>query len=399
MSPKLHSLLNPDAPAFLPLFEPAANAIAMTVRINGKKVYVRVVEEMKGDSHERYTQRHLELKAMSRSKQFAVDLLSKAYLHHMESLKSVTTVRTTKTFGTQVRWVEAQTRPSRPMDTIIFNGNEGQILLDDVSDFLASEAFYVARGLAYRRGYLAYGPPGCGKSSFVLALAGSLKLPVCVMNLSDPALTDSTLIDLLSTAPSPSIVLLEDIDAAFTKSKSTGGDDPEPDSGRGGGPNRSMQSKSLTFSGLLNALDGAAAQEGKVCSCLSVCLPACLCVWLCACVCLCMRVRVCVSACVRGVSCFVFTASTCATAPFFLLNRRWCSCRPTTLSSWTPPLFAPDASTSRSGSVVRRLTQPAGCSSGFTSAALRRTMWTTCPSSLPATSPTASTAWRRFRVC
>lgn len=60
-----------------------------------------------------------------------------------------------------------------------------------------------------------YGPPGCGKSSFITALAGHLDLGICVLNLSDRSLSDDRLNHLLSSAPQQTIVLLEDVDAAF----------------------------------------------------------------------------------------------------------------------------------------------------------------------------------------
>lgn len=44
-------------------------------------------------------------------------------------------------------------------------------------------------GIPYRRGYLLYGPPGCGKSSYITALAGELGYVVCILNLSDRGLT------------------------------------------------------------------------------------------------------------------------------------------------------------------------------------------------------------------
>lgn len=70
-------------------------------------------------------------------------------------------------------------------------------------------------GIPYRRGYLLYGPPGCGKSSFITALAGELERGICVLNLSERGLTDDRLNHLLAVAPQQTIILLEDIDAAF----------------------------------------------------------------------------------------------------------------------------------------------------------------------------------------
>lgn len=74
---------------------------------------------------------------------------------------------------------------------------------------------YFYAGIPYRRGYLLYGPPGCGKSSFITALASELDLSICVLNLSERSLTDDRLNHLLAVAPQQTIILLEDIDAAF----------------------------------------------------------------------------------------------------------------------------------------------------------------------------------------
>jgi chaperone BCS1 len=75
--------------------------------------------------------------------------------------------------------------------------------------------FLYSSGIPYRRGYLLHGPPGCGKSSFITALAGELEFGICVLNLSERGLTDDRLNHLLSVAPQQSIILLEDVDAAF----------------------------------------------------------------------------------------------------------------------------------------------------------------------------------------
>ena len=48
-------------------------------------------------------------------------------------------------------------------------------------------------------------------------MAGELEYSICVMNLSDRSLSDDRLNHLMSIAPQQSIILLEDIDAAFVK--------------------------------------------------------------------------------------------------------------------------------------------------------------------------------------
>lgn len=52
-------------------------------------------------------------------------------------------------------------------------------------------------GIPYRRGYLLHGPPGCGKSSFITALAGEIEFGICILNLSERGLTDDRLNHLL----------------------------------------------------------------------------------------------------------------------------------------------------------------------------------------------------------
>ena len=66
-------------------------------------------------------------------------------------------------------------------------------------------------GIPYRRGYLLHGPPGCGKSSFITALAGDLQLGICVLNLSERGLTDDRLNHLLALAPEVGNDVISDV--------------------------------------------------------------------------------------------------------------------------------------------------------------------------------------------
>jgi len=158
------------------------------------------------------------------------------------------------------------------------------MLVSDAKDFLKSEKWYADRGIPFRRGYLLYGVPGSGKSSLIHALAGELMLDIYVVSLSSSWINDSTLTTLMGRVPSRCIVLLEDLDAAFTRSvtrskdkekdkkKSDSKSDNEEES-TSSSSSRSRRSRNkenlsdvntLTLSGLLNALDGVAAAEGRI---------------------------------------------------------------------------------------------------------------------------------------
>ncbi|CUM49729.1 Mitochondrial chaperone BCS1 [Debaryomyces fabryi] len=139
-----------------------------------------------------------------------------------------------------------QPRKKRMLGSVILDEGIGESILSDVKDFLTSGDWYHKRGIPYRRGYLLYGPPGSGKTSFIQAIAGELDYNICILNLSENNLTDDRLNHLMNHIPERSILLLEDVDAAFNKREQS--DDGGYTSG-------------VTFSGLLNALDGVASAE------------------------------------------------------------------------------------------------------------------------------------------
>ena len=66
-------------------------------------------------------------------------------------------------------------RKKRPISSVILDRGISEKILKDVTDFVDNPQWYMDRGIPYRRGYLLYGPPGCGKSSYITALAGDLQ--------------------------------------------------------------------------------------------------------------------------------------------------------------------------------------------------------------------------------
>lgn len=144
-------------------------------------------------------------------------------------------------------------RKRRPIDSVVLDEGVASKIIKDCKDFISNPKWYTDRGIPYRRGYLLYGPPGCGKSSFITALAGELEYGICLLNLSERGLTDDRLNHLLNVAPEQSIILLEDIDAAFLSREDTSQQKSAYE-----GLNR------VTFSGLLNCLDGVASTEARI---------------------------------------------------------------------------------------------------------------------------------------
>ncbi|EXJ57497.1 mitochondrial chaperone BCS1 [Cladophialophora yegresii CBS 114405] len=141
-------------------------------------------------------------------------------------------------------------RSKRPLESVILDKGVKERIVSDVQDFLASAKWYYERGIPYRRGYLLYGPPGTGKSSFIQALAGHLNYDIAMLNLSERGLTDDRLNHLLTVIPQRTLVLLEDVDAAFANRRQVEAD--------------GYQGANVTFSGLLNALDGVGSAEERI---------------------------------------------------------------------------------------------------------------------------------------
>lgn len=88
-------------------------------------------------------------------------------------------------------------RKRRPITSVVLDSGISERIVDDCKDFINSPKWYSDRGIPYRRGYLLHGPPGCGKSSFITALAGEIQFSICLLNLSDRGLTDDRLNHLL----------------------------------------------------------------------------------------------------------------------------------------------------------------------------------------------------------
>lgn len=80
-----------------------------------------------------------------------------------------------------------------------------------------------------------------------MAIASALRMDIAVLNLGSSGLDDAALSELLAELPSSAMLLVEDVDCVFVE--------------RNGAEEKTNR---VTFSGLLNALDGVAAGEGRM---------------------------------------------------------------------------------------------------------------------------------------
>lgn len=128
----------------------------------------------------------------------------------------------------------------RPKDTIFLDGTVVEDVLADARWFWNSPDWYAERGLPHRRGYILYGPPGNGKSTLAQVLATEAKMPIYLLSMTAEKFDDEVLISVLGNLPSRCILLIEDLEKI------------------------DFDRIEVSLSGLLNAIDGPLASNGRL---------------------------------------------------------------------------------------------------------------------------------------
>ena len=259
----------------------------------------------------------LALTVLGRSTLPLKELIDEARDRYLSQKTTLTTIQRPRSKEQRGRgrqaWQRVSARPSRPMATVVLDDLQKATILKDINDFLhpRTPRWYSNRGIPYRRGYLFYGPPGTGKTSLSFALAGVFGLDIYCLSLSEATLTEEDLILLFNSLPKRCVVLLEDIDTAgVLRKKEESAEDDQQESGRkarrrgakgdpdtekdappsaetaaaasvaaevakalvsatekqnqNNRPGITTANQGISLSGLLNAIDGVASQEGRV---------------------------------------------------------------------------------------------------------------------------------------
>ncbi|KAH7326947.1 P-loop containing nucleoside triphosphate hydrolase protein [Rhizoctonia solani] len=214
------------------------------------------VTRTRQDLGEGCTRETLQVSILARNREIINQLLREAKEAYTSEDQNRVSIYTCDQYNC---WHRSASRAKRPMQSIVLDPIIKDMILEDAKDFMGSESWYSERGIPFRRGYLLHGAPGSGKTSLIHALAGELKLDVYVISLSRRGFDDARLHEIISDLPPRAIALIEDIDASFTTAVGVRGSSSGATTTSGGD-----EGGGVTLAGLLAAIDGVAAQEGRL---------------------------------------------------------------------------------------------------------------------------------------
>jgi hypothetical protein len=150
--------------------------------------------------------------------------------------------------GETKSWQYMKDRQSRTFKSVLIPEELQHEIEADLKRFSDSRTRLTRLEMPWRRGYLLSGPPGTGKTSMSLAIAGCLGFNLASLSLTDIS-SDGTLRKAVSTLPGRTVLVIEDIDANAVSHERD---------------HNVAKDGALSLSGLLNALDGFETPDGLV---------------------------------------------------------------------------------------------------------------------------------------
>jgi len=159
--------------------------------------------------------------------------------HYAQFLQNQVHIRVNDKYG---NWDKFNSITVKGLEKIIIDPDKKMELINGINLFNESKYWYTNTSIPYKRTYCFHGRPGTGKTSLSMAIAAHTQRELYVLNPSSLQ-DDSALQHAFNKLPGNTVLLVEDIDATFVK--------------REGG-------SSISFSCLLNCMDGAFYKEGLI---------------------------------------------------------------------------------------------------------------------------------------
>ena len=214
-----------------------------TIVYNGKKILITAEKQEKKQgsfgSDEVFTYSYT-LRAF-KGRDIIVQFLNEVVYDYLsETQQQGITINTNTSRGD---WNQFGVLPVKSIEQIVLREDLKKLIVDDVEKFEENRDWYLSTNIRYKRGYCFYGPPGTGKTSISLALAAKLKRRVYSLNIKHLE-DDQQLISCFAELRENSIILMEDLDVLFN--------------------GRESIDHKVSFSALLNCLDGALYKSGSI---------------------------------------------------------------------------------------------------------------------------------------
>lgn len=156
-------------------------------------------------------------------------------------------------------WVFNKEQRKNNIENICLEEEKRSLLFKTIGDFVAKKEWYLQKDIPHRLGILLYGPPGTGKTSLIKAIASYFGKNIYNMT--------SMNVTLLTEVPDNSIVLIEDIDSiSIDVSKREDKSENNNVTTTACTNEASLLGSmfGLSFSSLLNAIDGIHDDVGKI---------------------------------------------------------------------------------------------------------------------------------------
>lgn len=211
----------------------------------GRPVWIRRDREKKmgNDGNGRLSiYEQFEIVMLGRDRELAKSLLREVrdFIHNLE--KDDTSVYSATKYG---EWRRIKKQKPRALESVILKNDLQYEIYETLREFYSNPEWYTKRGIPYRKGYLLHGPPGTGKTSLVKAMAGAMDMNIYIININN-GISNDNFTHAMTEVPRRSIILIEDVDAAFTQREKTDED------------------QNVTFKTLLNTIDGVISPEGTI---------------------------------------------------------------------------------------------------------------------------------------
>lgn len=114
-------------------------------------------------------------------------------------------------------WKDYQIAP-RNFENIFIPNQLFTTIRKEMDDFIKKEKLYAEFQIPYKKGILLYGPPGTGKTTLVKCLAYEYQIDVYMIDVNDQEINDASIVDILQEIgqnAGTKILLFEDVDSAF----------------------------------------------------------------------------------------------------------------------------------------------------------------------------------------